>query len=1587
PDGWVDTAGPVRVHGAEPGFRPPSNGSGRYEVITTEPVHVSITRDKAGEGVLTFPPTPGITRPTDGEAARALLTAAAKHADGQGRDDLRLAHQAKTLDPVADGLFVTFRADNKWNLMPAGGALTPLPPVLRRFISKTDAIEFAGRAAILLHTPPLAGATPPLDFADPHFEDALARHLAGTGAHPSTLQLLLLATRAGLDRDHGRPSSRFVRDWATYEHNPDRAAPQGGHTWADELKDGDWIALTVPGHPIRQVAQVTTATTDTLGAVRLDITIDGIPASHTVARNTSVARATTARPVEDTGRPAPAIPQAPERVPAAAAAEEPAADASEVATSPSAAEPSPSGEDLASTVRAHLLARLEEYQEILELDPGMARLARDPAPGPVVDEQVLHIAVVVTSEGAKATASLGHEPDTSALAWTATELRTADPNDLLETLRTPPGVPSRPRTGMPAAPSTPPEPSEATVDGRLHQLLATAQALLVSSLNTGDRSEPARRYLAGRGVPAGSPVAAHWGIGFAPSNTGTYLTDSLRAQGYSDAELAAAGVSAEGARGLYDALRNRVTFPILDLDGRVIAFTGRALRESDRAPKWLNTRNTGLYTKSEALLGPGHHRQALAAPQRGPFVIAEGAFDLVAVGEALNRDDRPAPIPVAPCGTALTPQHVAMLANIDARRDIVVVFDPDRAGDIALRAAWELLLGWQGRTFAIRLPAGTDPDAKRDPGRIFETEGADQLRTLMLTHVQPLLDAVVDAELAPLIGDPTREWKAPETAAELILHSGDPQQVSRQVPRLGAMGLDPAAVAQEIERQLSHLADSTMIESCLRELRAAMLSTEPTPHTNRNPSANTVHPPQEADRAEQLAAQADARAHDGPVAVPELPPAVPTDPANAATTAEPQPASARTTDPADDPADPAVANPDGHDGQDAESTLPTQPGDTTPTVGPADPDPIVGDQGGTTDGSTHSRLPQPRDDEQRRLQEEPAMATPTGQSMRPDSAPPGPAQRREPSGPSPELTYSTALADVTQALSRPDLSPALKRDLQERWVINAYGEDHVSRSLYGAPVGGIYPGTAGRRPNIDVDFDAPEPGPRVAGFPAQANPLIERIELVGHLETRAAEESLDPRIATAFRAAARQLRLEVNGRPADRPGAPPVPDPPQQVVERATQVLRSGSVPASPQPLAAALEVPYSHAEKVLDLLEKTGVVTPLDSAGRGRDVIPAQARAGAAGPAPTPSAANDPSPANAARTTSPPPAAPSSSHTQSQDPGPDARDDRPNPRAATPTPPLPSGADRHTSNQAETNAAEFPSGAAPRTVTRRPTPDSGTAGAAPQPQPQVQATAPAPANPTPSTTAGQGSPDSQATPTTPMDHLTDAAATAITEAAGGTQSAAKQVENLRREVAALRTYVEQMFSPEDALATQTTATLESPAALAEAIGVVERDAAWYLNMPQWRQIQSVQAAALDAWSTISEHLQRVPGDTRLERLARAVTALGAQGVSVAAFSLAHDLTARGHSGSAAWTALRNLYRAADGLRARVLGRGPSPHDAQLQIALEGALQAFAQEMHASRSQQASDTPPRAQAMPTQPPAETAAKATDDHGLTRLRSA
>jgi DNA primase len=282
-------------------------------------------------------------------------------------------------------------------------------------------------------------------------------------------------------------------------------------------------------------------------------------------------------------------------------------------------------------------------------------------------------------------------------------------------------------------------------------------------------------YLTARGF--GPDVLARWQAGYAPAGW-SELTDQLHRLGHRHEVTEAAGLARRSSRGtLVDTFRDRAILPIRSGDGTVVAFIGRTAPDAGAGvPKYLNSPGTGLYDKSEVLFGLWEAREAIASGARP--VIVEGPLDAVAVTGATA--DRYAG--VAPCGTALTVQHIATL---DAVADlgtvgVTVAFDNDEPGRHAAVRAYHLLIRFTSEVEAVILPPG------QDPAQVLRDQGSETLATILGEHTRPLADLVVDAEL-----DQWSRWLRHAEGQINALHAAAPlvaampaEHVARQVARL-----------------------------------------------------------------------------------------------------------------------------------------------------------------------------------------------------------------------------------------------------------------------------------------------------------------------------------------------------------------------------------------------------------------------------------------------------------------------------------------------------------------------------------------------------------------------------------------------------------------------------------------------------------------------------------------------------------------------------------------------------------------------------------------------------------------------------------
>lgn len=256
---------------------------------------------------------------------------------------------------------------------------------------------------------------------------------------------------------------------------------------------------------------------------------------------------------------------------------------------------------------------------------------------------------------------------------------------------------------------------------------------------------PALAYLEARGIDAAT--VEKFQLGYAPDSWDA-VANALREESISPEIGTRVGLLAERqSGGHYDRLRDRVTFPICDVRGRVIGFGGRAI-SPDQEPKYLNTPESPIFRKRAAFYGFPDALGPIRSAARA--VVVEGYFDRIALDLAGVSST------VATCGTALTPDHVRELRRRTG--EVVLLFDGDEAGQRALEKALQLLLPEGLRVRAAVLPTGDDPDS------FSAREGAEALKALV-DSAMPAIEAVIARVAA---GGHDTAWKTADAVAEVV---------------------------------------------------------------------------------------------------------------------------------------------------------------------------------------------------------------------------------------------------------------------------------------------------------------------------------------------------------------------------------------------------------------------------------------------------------------------------------------------------------------------------------------------------------------------------------------------------------------------------------------------------------------------------------------------------------------------------------------------------------------------------------------------------------------------------------------------------
>ena len=284
--------------------------------------------------------------------------------------------------------------------------------------------------------------------------------------------------------------------------------------------------------------------------------------------------------------------------------------------------------------------------------------------------------------------------------------------------------------GIPVPVSSPAERETARRQATLYQVMEAACGFFETSLH-GAGGRVALTYLRDRGLD--DDAIARFRLGFAPDSRGA-LKGALIGDEIDKDQLLEGGllIKPDDGRDPYDRFRGRVTFPITDRRGRVIAFGARAL--GDAEPKYLNSPDTPLFHKGQVLYGMATAWPAARKANR--LVVVEGYMDVIALVRAGLEEA------VAPLGTAVTEAQIALMWNMAP--EPVLCFDGDTAGARAMGRAAERALPLLKPGNSLRfvtLPAGEDPDT------LIGASGAGVFEEL-LANALPLDRVIWDMESA-----------------------------------------------------------------------------------------------------------------------------------------------------------------------------------------------------------------------------------------------------------------------------------------------------------------------------------------------------------------------------------------------------------------------------------------------------------------------------------------------------------------------------------------------------------------------------------------------------------------------------------------------------------------------------------------------------------------------------------------------------------------------------------------------------------------------------------------------------------------------
>ncbi len=218
-------------------------------------------------------------------------------------------------------------------------------------------------------------------------------------------------------------------------------------------------------------------------------------------------------------------------------------------------------------------------------------------------------------------------------------------------------------------------------------------------LKEREEAHIAREFLKKRGIT--DQMIETFNLGYAPAEQNR-IYQILTEEKYTEPMILKTGLIIPSTRGegYFDRFRNRIIFPIIDVNDKIIGFGGRIIEDNPNLPKYMNTPETEVFQKRNNLFGLNVARNYIREKRQA--IVVEGYFDVISLFQADIKNV------VAPLGTALTEEQVLLLKRY--ADEIIILFDSDKAGNKATIRSIALLLKTNLKIRVVELPVDYDPD-------------------------------------------------------------------------------------------------------------------------------------------------------------------------------------------------------------------------------------------------------------------------------------------------------------------------------------------------------------------------------------------------------------------------------------------------------------------------------------------------------------------------------------------------------------------------------------------------------------------------------------------------------------------------------------------------------------------------------------------------------------------------------------------------------------------------------------------------------------------------------------------------------------